>query len=99
MKLFDFLQLSPHEQRSYISGLVEIGRSTNDDEWRNAPASPVKPGYYPVIQQYGKFEHTKRIGAARWNGFAWADCYDNEHTTGGRYTAWNVLAWADNKEG
>lgn len=93
MRLSEFLRLPEYEQKKMLSDIVKRGESTPESEWHDANELPASPGYYPVLAQYGKWKHTRKIGVARWSGDHWGDCYDNYKTTGGRWSVWNVLKW------
>lgn len=95
MTLYKFLKMEQWQQKKMLSQIVERAENANQNEWIDGTKLPMKCGYYPVICQYGKHISTRRKGVMRWNGEAWADCYDNEKTTSNRYSAYDVIKWVD----
>lgn len=93
--LSSFLNLAPHEQKKFLFGIVERSEIIPLEKWNDALDVPSAPGYYAVIATYGRYHNVKKRTVMRWNGSCWADCYDNEKTTSGRYTAWNPILWVE----
>ena len=99
MTLYKFLEMEQWQQEKMLSQIKEKAKNAKKNEWIDASKHPVKQGYYPVLCQYGKHISTRTKTVMRWNGEAWADCYNNIRSTAGRYSAWNVLQWVDAKDG
>ena len=94
MRLWQFITMPEHEQKSFLNKLNEKAQKIPEDQWHPVSETPPKPDYYPVIEQYGRFKSTQKRGVARWSGTHWGDCYDDLKTTEGRYSVWDVQAWA-----
>ena len=90
-----FLRLPEYAQKALLNRIIEIAQTIPEDQFQDVFQHPSKPGYYPVIVQYGKYISTRRRYVARWSGTHWGDCYDDCKTTGGRYSAWDVLRFAE----
>lgn len=95
MTLHKFLSMTDYEQKKYLKFIQEIADNNPESAFVSTETKPKKQGYYPVIEQYGRFKSSRKRGVARWNGVAWADCYNNERTTSGRYSTWDAIAWID----